>query len=583
MVANNPKFRFEPREESDEKQVKKMSTLIDYQLDRMDFLKKFKMWVKDALIYGTGYIRCYWRVDAKDQYNDPDIDNVDILEFYPDPKAAEVDGGDFVIHRTVVGLDALERQKTPTGEPLYQNLKFIRMNNTADLAQQMLYVNNKSMSYGEINTALPNMGSPFIQSFTKQVEVLEYWGVNPEDESNEWVITIANRSTVIRAEKNPYGNRRPFVKLHVDPMAHTMNGKGIIEPIEYLQLELNDTRNQRMDNVNLILNKLFVVRKDGDVDETELISRPGGVIYEGIPNAVRVLETPDVTQSAYQEEALIKQDAQNAVGVSDIIQGQLSSASENVPGQVLNKTATGAQIAVQQTGSRFKYYMQNIEDALREFGEILYEYNQEFLSEEKIIRVNAPNDYQKVQKAGLINKIKGFIGLPQENFQQYEFERVKPEEVRQLKLDVKVDSGSTQPVDDIMKQSKAQGLLQMLGGLPVTTPDTFIALAEQILDAYQVPNKTKIMQTLQAPQAAPSQDQNVRVSLSGQLNPFQVADIAKKAGVSDAAADPALAAQLMANEQSDSINQGVGGPSAPMPPDAGMAGNGIPPEGAGPI
>ena len=32
---------------------------------------------------------------------------------------------------------------------------------------------------------------------------------------------------------------------------------GEIEPIEYLQYELNDTRNQRMDNVNLIINRMW--------------------------------------------------------------------------------------------------------------------------------------------------------------------------------------------------------------------------------------------------------------------------------------------------------------------------------------
>ena len=551
MVANNPKFRYEPREESDSGNVKKMSTLVDYQLDRMDFIRKLKMWVKDTLFYGRGIVRCYWRVDEKDKYNDPDIDVVDIQDFYPDPKAADIQDGDFMIYRTVDGLHNLKRAKKPDGTPLYKNLEKLEESYNV---QQTLQTTSatRSSTVGEVGNS-PNISSPYLQSSTKQIESLEYWGVNTEDEENEWVIVLSNRNVVIRAEKNPYKNRRPFIKMHIDPDNHSFEGKGIIEPIEHLQLELNDIRNQRMDNINLILNKLFVVLKDAGVNESELVSRPGGVIWEAIPNGVRILETPDVTQSSYQEESLVKQDAQNTVGVSDIIQGQMTSANESIPGTALNKTATGASIAVQQAGSRFRYYLQNMEDALREFGLVLYEYNQMFLSEEKIIRVEAPNEFSKVQKQGLISKIKGVLGFPAQELQKWQFERINPDEIRELKLDVKVEAGSTQPIDDMQRQQKAQSLMAMIASLPIATPETFTVLAEQIMDAYQIPDKAKIMQTFQIPKPQQAQP-NVSVSLRGDLNPMQVGDIAVQAGASKESTNPALAADLMAQEQLQNAN-----------------------------
>lgn len=552
MVANVPKFRYEPREESDMKQVEQVSKLVDYQLDRMDFIKKERMWVKDALMLGTGLVKVFWKNDPMYDYNDPDLELIDLLDFFPDPKSTDIQAGDFMIHRTIQPLAALKRAEGPDGKSLYNNLEGLTTYGEQDPKSSNNLI--KGGQWSDVDAAL-RIGSPYRQSKSKQIEVLEYWGINPDEDDKEWVIVVANGNTVIRAEENPLGNKRPFIKMHVDPLKDEFYGIGLIEPIEHLQLELNDTRNQRMDNVNLILNRMWLVMRGANVDETELVSTPGGVIFSDVLNGVQPLVPPDVTQSAYQEEALIKQDAQMAVGVSDIINGQLQSANENVPGQVLNKTATGARVAVEQAGSRFKYYLQNIEDALRELGEMLYMFDQMFMSDEKFIRITAPNDYQKIQKQGLISKIKEKIGMPVQEQNPYEFIRISPEDIKNLKLDIKVEAGSTQPVEESLKQQKALSRYQLIASLPVATGETHMALAEELLEAYDSTNKEKIMKTLQVPQSNGPKT-NVSVSLKGDLNQFQAAEIAKAGtGAGEQSADPKLVAQLMASDkQSELVN-----------------------------
>lgn len=554
MIANKPTFRFEPREESDEKAVEQMSMLVDYQLDRMEFFKKLKMWVKDTLMYGVGIIKCYWDKNEDKEINDPDIQVIDLFDFFPDPKATQIDGGDFMIHRSIAPLTQLRKAQTYDGKPLYKNLDDIKDSTNEESSNKLYVTNDRAMSIGDIDGKLV-LGSPYRQSMTKQVEILEYWGIYGKDD-DEYVITVANRTTVIRAEKNPYPDgKRPFVKMEIDPNNFLFFGTGIIDPLEHLQIALNDTRNQRMDNVNLILNKLFVVLKDGDVNEQELVSRPGGVIYEGTPGAVRILETPDITQSAYQEEALLKQDAQEAVGVSDIIQGQIQDANNpGVEGQVINKTAAGAKMAVEQAGSRFKYYMQNIEDALEVFGRKLYEYNQEFMSEEKAIRILAPNDYEAMQKKTLLGRLKQHLPFVNDDQPKFQFERISPDAIKNLDLDVKVESGSTQPIEESLKQQKIMNLLGIMQNLPVTTPETFLALAEEVLTAYQTPNKDKILKTLQVPQNK-GPETKISVSLKGDLNDFETSDFAKLSGASPESTDPKLTAELMAKEQHDAIAQ----------------------------
>lgn len=84
------------------------------------------------------------------------------------------------------------------------------------------------------------------------------------------------------------------------PMAPT----NLIAP---LQEQSNDISNQRMDNVRLVLNKRYIVKKgsgSGAIDLAALSrSVPGGSVMASNPEAdVRVLDTDDVTSSSYQEQ-----------------------------------------------------------------------------------------------------------------------------------------------------------------------------------------------------------------------------------------------------------------------------------------
>lgn len=74
-----------------------------------------------------------------------------------------------------------------------------------------------------------------------------------------------------------------------------------------LQEQSNDIANQRMDNVRLVLNKRYILRRSqsgGGIDMAALArSTPGSSVMATDPERdVRVLETNDVTGSSYQEQ-----------------------------------------------------------------------------------------------------------------------------------------------------------------------------------------------------------------------------------------------------------------------------------------
>ena len=79
-------------------------------------------------------------------------------------------------------------------------------------------------------------------------------------------------------------------------------GLSAVGLVEHLQHELNTTRNQRIDNVSFVLNRMWKVRRGADIDDSELVSRPHGVVHVDNPDDVTPFEMSGVTASSYNEK-----------------------------------------------------------------------------------------------------------------------------------------------------------------------------------------------------------------------------------------------------------------------------------------
>jgi len=97
---------------------------------------------------------------------------------------------------------------------------------------------------------------------------------------------------------------RPYVMGYSMLEAGKVYPGGVIALLRDVQQELNDSVNQRRDNVSLILNKRYLVRRSANVDYASLRQNvPGsGTLVDDIVRDVGVLDTPDVTSSSYNEE-----------------------------------------------------------------------------------------------------------------------------------------------------------------------------------------------------------------------------------------------------------------------------------------
>jgi hypothetical protein len=405
MVGSKPKINALPREGNDINNADSVSKLLDYDWDIMDMKIIVKNWVKQALLYGTGIVKLVWEEDK------PKADLIDLFDFYIDPYATSIKDAQYVIQRLERNIDYLKKS------PLYKVPKEL----VAEVSSDEYKIQRDSI----IGVSKPSKNN-------KLVELWEYWGKydfgNGEEEA---VIVIANRRHIIRCEPNPYSHKKkPFIELHDIQVPHEFWSIGEVEPLKFLQYELNDIRNQRMDNVTLILNRMWIVGKGADVEEDELVSQSGNVIHAGDINGIKDLQTPDVTDSSYNEESFVKDDAKTASGVNDMISGNQGSGKNK--SSIGNDTATGIMLLQEAGNARFKYKMDNLEDSLRELGRQLIALNQQFLSTEMMVRVVGEGGTKWIT--------------------------LSPEDI-QGEYDLDVEAGSTQPMNKSIRRAEARELL----------------------------------------------------------------------------------------------------------------------------
>jgi hypothetical protein len=109
---------------------------------------------------------------------------------------------------------------------------------------------------------------------------------------------------------------RPFVVGFSVVEAHRNYPAGDVEQIAPLQEEINSIANQRLDNVRLVLNKRYFIRRGSQMDLDALMRNvPGGGVMTNDPQKdVQIVNTPDVTSSSYQEQDRLSSDLSELVG-----------------------------------------------------------------------------------------------------------------------------------------------------------------------------------------------------------------------------------------------------------------------------
>ena len=142
---------------------------------------------------------------------------------------------------------------------------------------------------------------------------------------------------------------RPYVMGGSVIEAHRTYPTSLVELTQDLQTAANDIANQRSDNVQLVLNKRYHIRRSSNIDIHALKrSVPGGSVMMDDPiSDVQVVNTPDVTASSYEEQDRLNVDFDDIAG--NFSQGTVQT------NRMMNETVGGMEMLSSNANSMIEY------------------------------------------------------------------------------------------------------------------------------------------------------------------------------------------------------------------------------------
>ena len=198
-------------------------------------------------------------------------------------------------------LEKMEQDDPKTGQPAW------RKHAMGDLLATRKQWYDRTRQAREGNRRIDPADDPASSSYTTLWAHMNIVKINGDDMmywtmGTELVLT----DPVLLTEAFPHlrEGERPFTIGFSTIEAFRNYPAGDVEQAAGLQEEINLVANQRLDNVKLVLNKRYYVKRGSQVDLDALIRNvPGGGVMMNDPEKdVQTVDTRDVTGSSYQEQ-----------------------------------------------------------------------------------------------------------------------------------------------------------------------------------------------------------------------------------------------------------------------------------------
>lgn len=515
MVGMSPQFDIEIRPGGEADQAEMVKDLILYYMDKAQFELGFNDQVDQGCTYGTGLSKAYWQTikerrrirkinipntnileklrglisgaglkDVSYKTEETEIETfdgvrfsyVDIHDVFPDPKDPTFKRS-WVIHR-----DKMSYGELMTGA---QNGWYDKetVNLLKDVKESEQPKSDKQVEKADLGETTPTITRT---DYGKIHTVLEFWGRLPrkwiypdkafkDGEGDEMIpakclYAYEGRGVLECVENDDYTGDNPFDKLDYIRLPGLHYGIGIPELLWAIQEEINELRNQRVDNGVIAMNHMNAVMDDALIDENDFISKPGGCVrikgrrsggYEDIRQAFTPLPVGTVPGFSYQETMELEREAQELTGVNRVTLGTGGQFAKDS-----NQTATGMNLLKQSSLELMNYYANIMElsafvNIIRHFYVLIYKN----ITPAKLEKILGPERAAK------------FVLLPVEELEQYY--RFKP----------------TGTFTMTNKLQKAQSLMQfkaLYEESPFIKP---IALAKRIARLLEIEDPDEIMMT----------------------------------------------------------------------------------------
>ena len=390
VFASRPWISFVPKDEDDVENSRNMESLVDHQLSRADAdsMKRFYALITDMLLYGACPFETGWKYETRTVkrripqekqgvfmgydiqeievplWDDPDWQPFMIDDLFPDPEGTSIDDCSWVIRRRYISEDELKQK-------IEADIYKVTGDDWEQIRQGADYINQgKQDRLAAIGAAHETAGD---EVGSQRHELLEMW-------EDDHVSTLINQVRVIRDEENPFWHgKKPFGLAQFDPLNGEFYGVSLVEIMEFLQSELNTTRNQRVDANNMAIYGMWKALKDSGLNPADLVPRPGGIVWlDSLDGALEEVKMTPPGEGAFEEESVIKQDIQEATATYAEARG--AQAEEK-------RTATENVIREKSVSIRFETKVKLFEACgLKRLGFFYDHLNQQFIDDERKIR-----------------------------------------------------------------------------------------------------------------------------------------------------------------------------------------------------
>jgi len=498
VAVNYPKVVVQANKPEDAQRAAFVEAVINHLWRHHDFRTPFRRAVKDFLVFGHGWLKVGWKFVEQEQSiselaredminsamseidqtvlqsfmegveppsfedvvasipstemriveDQPFVERISVYDVYVDPSATCMEDARWIAQRIVRPLEEAEKDR--------RYKPSARKNLTANYSRDM---------YDDVPT------DDKVEYLEDQVVLWEYYDIMDNTLS---VYADGANEFLVDPVAMPYAYGHPFVMLRNYDIPDHFYPMGDLEAIEPLQLELDKTRSQLMNDRKRYARKyLYHERSFGPAGREALESEDDGrfvpVIDENKPLDQVVMPLPQVPLAAeiYNYSSIISDDINTVSGISEYARGAMPE---------IRRTATEASIIADAQNARAADKLAIVEISISQVAKRVIQLLQQFMTGEAMARV-----------AGAAGE---------DLFIPYGREEIVGE------YDFVVQAGSTQPMNETIRRQQAVSLLNAVAPLVGTVIDP-AALARHVLeDGFGIKDPEKFLMG-QAPMMPP--------------------------------------------------------------------------------
>lgn len=407
LTKNPPKWEIRP-DDSTEKakdQTRFEKNLLDYYFDKEKVLQKRQDMMMGLMQCGHFYMGVTWN-DEKGEFltksktapdgipvlgpdgepeleyeyeGDIDVDVISPFEIFADPLATTLEEAKWVIRAKIRKIDYFRERFPERGHLVKEEGAWLLS------AQYEMRIQSMT-GQGPAQTGIEN------QMKHCAIELI-YWERKSKKYPNGRQVICANG--ILLEDKDLPCGEIPLAKFDDVPITGKYYSEAIVTHLRPIQDQYNRLITKRAEWTNRLLAGKYMAARGSELMQESMTDQSGEIIYyTPVPNAPNAgaptaVNMPVIPQYAYTEEESLNNMFYDIAGEGEISRGILPAAG--IP-------AIGMQLLLEQDETRVATVTSQHEYALAHLGMLILKYLEEYVTNERLLKVTDPHTQYLVKK-----------------------------------------------------------------------------------------------------------------------------------------------------------------------------------------